>query len=49
MGNLGDVREMRHTFNSCTGLAEIDLSGLDPSSLEDLSRTFGGCDSLVTI
>lgn len=49
MGNLHDVREMRHTFNSCTGLTEIDLSGLDPSSLEDLSYTFGGCGSLVTI
>lgn len=49
MGNLHGVREMQHTFNSCTGLAEIDLSGLDPSSLEDLAYTFGGCASLVTI
>ena len=49
MGNLRGVREMRHTFNSCEGLAEIDLSGLDPSSLEDLAYTFGGCGSLVTI
>lgn len=48
-GNLCGVREMRHTFNSCTGLAEIDLSGLDPSSLEDLAYTFGECGSLVTI
>jgi len=47
MGNLHGVREMRHTFNSCTGLTEIDLSGLDPSSLEDLAYTFGGCGSLV--
>lgn len=49
VGNLHGVREMQHTFNSCTGLAEIDLSGLDPSSLEDLAYTFGGCASLVTI
>ena len=49
MGNLCGVREMQHTFNSCTGLTEIDLSGLDPSSLEDLAYTFGGCGSLVTI
>lgn len=49
MGNLRGVREMQHTFNSCTGLTEIDLSGLDPSSLEDLAYTFGGCGSLVTI
>ncbi len=49
MGNLHGVREMQHTFNSCTGLTEIDLSGLDPSSLEDLAYTFGGCASLVTI
>ena len=49
MGNLHGVREMRHTFNSCEGLTEIDLSGLDSSSLEDLAYTFGGCGSLVTI
>ena len=49
MGNLHGVREMQHTFNSCSGLTEIDLSGLDPSSLEDLAYTFGGCGSLVTI
>ena len=49
MGNLSGVREMQHTFNSCSGLTEIDLSGLDPSSLEDLTYTFGGCGSLVTI
>lgn len=44
MGNLSGVREMQHTFNSCVGLTEIDLS-----SLEDLAYTFGGCGSLVTI
>ena len=49
MGNLSGVREMQHTFNSCDGLTKIDLSGLDPSSLEDLAYTFGGCGSLVTI
>lgn len=49
MGNLNGVREMQHTFNSCEGLTEIDLSGLDPSSLERLAYTFGGCGSLVTI
>lgn len=49
MGNLDGVREIRHAFNNCTGLTEIDLSGLDPSSLEDLAYTFGGCGSLVTI
>lgn len=49
VGNLHGVREMQHTFNSCTGLTEIDLSGLDPPSLEDLAYTFGGCASLVTI
>lgn len=49
MGNLRGAREMQHTFNSCEGLTEIDLSGLDPSSLEDLAYTFGGCGSLVTI
>lgn len=33
----------------CEGIAEIDLSRLDQSSLEDLAYTFGGCGSLVTI
>ena len=49
MGNLRGVREMQHTFNSCTALVEVDLSGLDPSSLEDLTYTFGGCSALTTI
>ena len=49
LGNLRGVREMQHTFNSCEGLTEVDLAGLDPSSLEDLSYTFGGCGALVTI
>ena len=49
MGNLHGVREMQHTFNSCEGLTEIDLSGLDASSLEGLTYTFGGCSALVTI
>lgn len=49
MGNLRGVREMQHTFNSCTALVEVNLSGLDPSSLEDLTYTFGGCSALTTI
>lgn len=44
MGNLRGVCEMQHAFNSCDGLTEID-----PSSLEDLTYTFDGCGSLVTI
>ncbi len=49
LGNLSGVREMRHTFNSCRALASLDLSGMDPSSLEDLTYTFSGCDALATI
>ena len=49
MGNLRGVRELQHAFSSREGLTEIDLSGLDPSSLEDLAYTFGGYRSLVTI
>lgn len=48
MGNLSGVRQM-HAFNSCEGLTEIDLSGLDPSSPEDLAYAFGGCGPLATI
>ena len=51
MGNLNGVREMRHTFNSCEGLTEVDLSGLDISSwsVTDLTYTFSGCGSLAII
>ena len=48
MGILSGAREMQRTFNSREGLTEIDLSGLDPSSFEDLAYTFGRCDSFVT-
>lgn len=48
MGNLRSVREMQHTFISCDDLAEIGLSRLVSSSLEDLAHTFGGCESLVS-
>lgn len=47
MGSPGGVREMRHIFSSCERLTEIAFSGLDPSSLEDLAYTFGGCGSLT--
>lgn len=49
MGGLAGVRQMRHTFNSCAALASLDLSGMDPSALEDLTYTFSGCKSLATI
>lgn len=49
MGNLAGVRQMRHTFNSCAALPSLDLSGMDPSALEDLTYTFSGCKSLATI
>ena len=49
MGSLRNVRKAQRTLNSCEGLTEIDLSELDPSSLEDLAYTFGGCGSHVTI
>lgn len=49
MGSLRNVRKVQRTLNSCEGLTEIDLSKLDPSSLENLAYTFGGRGSLVTI
>lgn len=49
MGNLHGVREMQHTFNSCRALTALDLSGMDPSVLEDLTYTFNACDALTTI
>ena len=40
---------MWHTFNSCKALVSLDLSGMDSSSLEDLTYTFSGCVALATI
>lgn len=49
MANLRGFHEMQRAFNSCDALTEIDLSGFDQLSLEDLAHTFGGYDSLTAI
>lgn len=49
MGNLRGLADMRHTFNSCTALASLDLRGLDPGALGELFYTFAGCTALATI
>lgn len=49
MRNLRGVGEMRHTFNSCKGLASLDLRGFDPSGLTSLFYTFSGCSALEMI
>ncbi|MBR3314833.1 MAG: hypothetical protein IKG18_11920 [Atopobiaceae bacterium] len=47
--NVDGLSSMRQTFNGCTSLALLDLSGLDPSSLTDYFYSFAGCTGLVTI
>ncbi len=49
MGNLRGVSQMQFMFNSCTALAELDMRGLDPSGLTDLSYLFGSCYALKTV
>lgn len=49
MGNLRGVLQMQFMFNSCTALAELDMRGLDPSGLTDLSYLFGSCYALKAV
>ena len=48
-GNLRGVSQMQHAFNSCTGLATLDLRGMDPGALTSLTYTFYGCSALETV
>ncbi len=48
-GNLKGVAYMQHTFNSCGGLEVLDLRGLSPAALKDLTYTFAGCGALKTV
>lgn len=52
-GDLGTyvvnrAKSMRHTFDGCD-VARLELIGLDPSGLEDVSECFNGCGNLRTI
>ncbi len=47
--NVGALASLKQAFNGCTGLASLDLSGLDPSALLDYAYAFAGCSNLVTI
>ena len=49
MGNLRGVSLMQFTFNACSGLAELDMRGLDPSGLTNVNYLFGGCSALRTV
>lgn len=49
IGNLARVREMQYAFTSCTGLAELDFRGFDPSSLTNVYMAFVSCSNLTTI
>lgn len=49
LANLRGTRDLRYAFSGCQALAEIDLSGFDPSALEDVSQCFSGCSALETV
>ena len=46
---LRNVSQMQHTFNSCTALPELDMTGFDPSSLTNVNYLFGACSALEVI
>ena len=47
--NLENVASMKYAFASCTGLTELDMTGLDPSGLTDVAYAFSGCANMRTI
>ena len=47
--NLGAPVSLKRTLGSCSGLVELDLTGLDPSALESVDYFLYDCSSLVTI
>jgi len=49
LGNLAHVHEMAYAFASCSGLAQLDFRGFDPSGLTNLNMCFGGCTGLATM
>ena len=46
---LRNVSLMQFTFNSCTALPELDMTGFDPASLANVNYLFGGCSALKTV
>ena len=40
---------MQFTFNACSSLAELDMTGFDPASLANVNYLFGGCSALKTV
>lgn len=49
LGHLRGLVGMAHAFEGCSSLPKVDLRGLDPSALEDVSNAFGECWELQTI
>lgn len=49
LANLNGTRELRFAFCGCSALEEADLSGFDPSALEDVGSCFQGCSALETV
>lgn len=47
--NVRGLESARFLFNGCLGLTPLDMTGLDPSALTDLTYMFSGCSGLTTI
>ena len=47
--NMHGLQTMQHTFNGCSGITMLDLTGLDPSALANVGYAFASCGSLQTI
>lgn len=47
--NLTDPWAMEQTFNGCTGLVTLDMTGMSTTNLVDIPFLFAGCKNLKTI
>ena len=47
--NMRGLQTMQHTLNGCSGITMLDLTGLNPSALTNLSYSFTSCGALQTI
>lgn len=47
--NVHGLQTMQHTFNGCSGITMLDMTGLDPSALANVGYAFASCGALQTI
>ena len=47
--DTSDVTSMRHMFDSCSKLRELNISSFDTSKVVDMAGMFSSCDSLIEL